>query len=97
MNQHFSANLRRLRLDKQLTQEQAAMVSVGFGGGMGRLREVCGSVSGMFFVLSKVHGYADPKEKDEKMDLYARVQELALAFQAKKGSYLCRDDSDASL
>lgn len=68
----------------------AQMVSA-FGGGMGRLREVCGSVSGMFFVLSKLYGYADPKEKDGKMDLYARVQELAARFKARNGSIVCRE------
>lgn len=68
----------------------AQMVSA-FGGGMGRLREVCGAVSGMFFVLSKVYGYADPKEKDGKMDLYARVQELAARFRERNGSIVCRE------
>ena len=68
----------------------AHMVSA-FGGGMGRLREVCGSVSGMFFVLSKVYGYADPKDGDGKMDLYARVQELAARFRERNGSIVCRE------
>ncbi len=68
----------------------AQMVSA-FGGGMGRLREVCGSVSGMFFVLSKVYGYAEPKDNKGKMDLYARVQELAARFRERNGSIVCRE------
>jgi len=71
--------------------ETLAQLVSAFGGGMGRLREVCGSVSGMFFVLSKVYGYADPKEKDGKMDLYARVQELAARFRERNGSIVCRE------
>lgn len=71
--------------------ESLAQLVSAFGGGMGRLREVCGSVSGMFFVLSKVYGYADPKEKDGKMDLYARVQELAARFRERNGSIVCRE------
>ena len=71
--------------------ETLAQLVSAFGGGMGRLREVCGSVSGMFFVLSKLYGYADPKEKDGKMDLYARVQELAARFKERNGSIVCRE------
>ena len=68
----------------------AQMVSA-FGGGMGRLREVCGSVSGMFFVLSKIYGYAEPKDTKGKTDLYARVQELAERFKERNGSIVCRE------
>lgn len=68
----------------------AQMVSA-FGGGMGRLREVCGSVSGMFFVLSKVYGYAEPKDTKGKTDLYARVQELAERFKERNDSIVCRE------
>lgn len=71
--------------------ETLALMVSAFGGGMGRLREVCGAVSGMFFVLSKIYGYADPKEKDGKMELYARVQELAARFRKRNGSIVCRE------
>lgn len=73
------------------SKETLAQSVAAFGGGMGRLREVCGSVSGMFFVLSKLYGYADPKAKTEKMDLYARVQELAARFRERNGSIVCRE------
>ena len=74
-------------LDEKTT---ARMVS-GFGGGMGRLREVCGAVSGMFFVLSYLYGYDDPKADGEKKQLYTDVQNLAAQFRERCGSYLCRD------
>lgn len=71
--------------------ETLAHLVSAFGGGMGRLREVCGSVSGMFFVLSKLYGYADPKDTDGKMELYARVQELAARFKERNDSIVCRE------
>lgn len=62
-----------------------------FGGGMGRLREVCGTVSGMFFVLGALYGYDEPKDYEGKKELYGRVQELALRFREKTGSIVCRE------
>ncbi|MEG0910780.1 MAG: C-GCAxxG-C-C family protein [Ruthenibacterium sp.] len=68
----------------------AKMVS-GFGGGFGRLREVCGAVSGMTFVTSALCGYSDPTATDEKADVYAMIQTLADAFKQQTGSLLCRE------
>ncbi len=62
-----------------------------FGGGMGRLREVCGAVSGMFFVVGALYGYEDPKAFEEKKELYSRVQTLAAAFEKENGSIICRE------
>ncbi len=66
------------------------MVS-SFGGGMGRLREVCGAVSGMFFAAGALYGYDDPKDTQAKKEHYARIQELAAQFQAETGSIVCRE------
>ena len=71
--------------------ETALSIASPFGGGMGRLREVCGSVSGMFMVLGYLKGYNDPKDYEGKKDLYAHVQELAKRFEEKNGSIVCRD------
>lgn len=62
-----------------------------FGGGMGRLREVCGAVSGMFFVAGALYGYDDPKAKEEKAEHYRLIQELAAKFREKNGSIICRE------
>lgn len=62
-----------------------------FGGGMGRLREVCGAVSGMFFVTGALFGYDDPKAKDEKAEHYRLIQTLAEKFREKNGSIICRE------
>lgn len=66
------------------------MVS-SFGGGMGRLREVCGAVSGMFFVAGALYGYDDPKDMQAKKEHYTRIQELAAQFRAQTGSIVCRE------
>ena len=62
-----------------------------FGGGMGRLREVCGSVSGMFLVFGFLKGYSQPDDYDGKKELYEHIQELARRFEAENGSIVCRD------
>ena len=62
-----------------------------FGGGMGRLREVCGSISGIFMVLGVLEGYHAPEDRQGKIDLYRDVQQLAGEFQRKNGSILCRE------
>ena len=62
-----------------------------FGGGMGRLREVCGSVSGMFMVFGFLTGYHEPEDYDGKKELYAHIQELANRFEKVNGSIVCRD------
>ena len=50
--------------------EQIARMISGFGGGIGRMREVCGSVSGAVFVISSLYGYTDPKDFDTKKELF---------------------------
>ena len=74
-----------------LEPDFTAKISSGFGGGMGRLREVCGAVSGMFMVLSHLYGYDDPNADAEKKQLYARVQALGNKFRDINGSIICRE------
>ena len=69
----------------------ALKISSPFGGGMGKLREVCGSVSGMFMVLGYIMGYDEPDDYEGKKTLYAHVQELARRYEEANGSIICRD------
>ena len=75
-----------LNMDK----EQALRIASPFGGGMGRMREVCGCVSGMFMVLGYLYGYDNPKVYECKKELYERVQILADHFKKDNGSIYCR-------
>ena len=75
-----------------LDEKTAARMASPFGGGMGRMREVCGAVSGMLMVLGALYGYDDPGEKDRaKKAHYAMVQELAGKFRERNGSIICRE------
>lgn len=75
-----------------LTPEFSARLASSFGGGMGRMREVCGAVSGMLMVLGLLYGYEDPGEKDRnKKAHYALVQQLAGQFREEVGSIVCRE------
>jgi C_GCAxxG_C_C family probable redox protein len=71
--------------------DAAARMASSFGGGLGRLREVCGTVSGAALVLGIVRGYSDPKDYAAKKAHYALVQEFARRFREKNGSIVCRE------
>ena len=75
----------------EMDRKTALKLSSSFGAGMGRLREVCGSVSGMFMVAGMLYGYDDPKATDVKTAHYARIQELAADFEAQNRSIVCRE------
>ena len=72
------------------SQVSARMVSA-FGGGLSRLREVCGAVSGMAFVLGILYGYDRPEDEQGKKELYRLVQQLAGEFREANGSIICRE------
>lgn len=74
-----------------LDKQTAAAMSSSFGGGMGRLREVCGSVSAMFLAAGILYGYTDPADTNSKKEHYARIQELAEEFRTENGSIVCRE------
>ncbi|HQC54918.1 MAG TPA: C-GCAxxG-C-C family protein [Clostridia bacterium] len=66
-------------------------LSSSFGGGMGRLREVCGAVTGMFIVVGFLYGYNDPNDKQAKANHYELIQQLAKEFKDANHSIICRD------
>ena len=70
--------------------DTAMKISLSFGGGMGRMREVCGTVSGMFMAAGLAFASASDSAK-EKGEHYKRIQELAQRFREKNGSIICRE------
>ena len=72
-------------------EDDAARISSSFGGGMGRLREVCGAVSGAFMVAGCLYGYADETDKNAKTAHYALIQDIAARFRERNGTIICRD------
>ena len=74
-----------------LDEAFSAKITSSFGGGMGRMREVCGAVSGMLMVAGHLYGYDGPDDGENKKAHYALVQQLADQFRAQAGSIVCRE------
>ena len=77
--------------DLKIDRNTVIKLTSSFGGGMGRLREVCGAVSGMFMVAGMFWGYTDPDNNRAKTEHYRRIQKLAGQFKEIHGSIICRD------
>lgn len=71
--------------------ETSLRLASSFGGGMGRMREVCGACTGMFMVAGLLKGYSDVTDKTLKTEHYARIQELAASFKSEFDSIICRE------
>lgn len=77
--------------DLNLDFDTALKIASSFGAGMGRLREVCGAVSGMFMVAGMKYGYTDVKDREAKTEHYKMIQELAEQFKTDNHSIICRE------
>ena len=74
-----------------LEESFAAKMASSFGGGMGRMREVCGAVSGILMVAGLLYGYDTKDGPDAKKEHYQLVQTLAGQFREQVGSIVCRE------
>jgi len=83
----FAAYAERYGLDKEL----ALRLSASFGGGMGRMREVCGAVSAMFMVAGMETGQVRPRDPEAKKANYDMVQKLARRYREEFGSIICKE------
>ncbi len=77
--------------DLGLDADTALRVACGFGGGMGRRQEVCGAVSGAIMAIGLKHGRGEGEDRAVTDAAYAKVRELMALFEARLGSYVCRD------
>ena len=59
-----------------LEESFALKLASSFGGGMGRLREVCGAVSAMFMIAGILKGYTEPNNDELKAQHYKLIQKL---------------------
>lgn len=73
----------------KLDETTAKRITSTFGGGMGRLREKCGALTGGFMVIGLACGNTDPKDMDTKLAAYDKVQELNRKFEAINGTTIC--------
>ena len=71
--------------------ETALKLSSSFGGGMGRLREVCGAVSAMFMIAGLKYGYTSNNDDITKEKHYQLIQNLAEEFKKQNKTIICRE------
>jgi len=74
-----------------LDEKMALRISSSFGGGMGRMREVCGAVSGMFMVAGLENGSYDSSDREGKKANYDLVVKLANEFKEANGTIYCKE------
>ena len=77
----------KLGLDREL----ALRVAGAFGGGMARMGETCGAVTGAFMVIGLKHGKAEVKDNPARERTYKLVNEFVSKFKERNGSIICRD------
>ncbi len=82
-----------LAFKEELNLDETTLLKIAssFGGGMARMREVCGTVSGMLIVLGLLQGYTEPNNNQVKMAYYEKVRTLMETFKEKNGSYICKE------
>ncbi len=69
----------------------ACKLATGFGGGMGRMANTCGALTGAYLVLGLEYGSETSTEKDKKEQTYEKIQQLTRRFEEKHGACTCRD------
>ncbi len=74
-----------------LPEETALRVAAGLGGGIGRMREVCGAVCGAALLAGMVYGATDGQDREAKALTYQKVQEIAAEFKKTNPSIICRE------
>ena len=75
-----------------LSEELIMKAMLPFGSGVGRMRLLCGAINGMCFVLGLLYSKTDPETgKQNKDEIYKKVQLLAGQFREKNGTIICRE------
>ncbi|MBD5522089.1 MAG: C_GCAxxG_C_C family protein [Lachnospiraceae bacterium] len=71
--------------------ETALKMSGALGGGVGRMREVCGTVLAMSMIAGLKEGNADPENEEAKEHIYALVRRMSNMFKERQGTIICRE------
>ena len=73
-----------------IDQKTAMKIASGFGGGMGRMREVCGAMTGSFMVLGLIYGFDQPSAA-KKAQIYEHIKAVADEFKKQSNTIICRE------
>lgn len=74
-----------------IDEKTALRLSSSFGAGMGRMREVCGTCSGMFLIAGLESGTTEGRDSEGKKANYDMVQMLADEFRKRNGTIICKE------
>ena len=74
-----------------IDEKTSLRLSSSFGGGMGRMREVCGACSAMFMIAGYLYGYDTSDDSKVKSEHYKLIRDLADKFRELNGTIICRD------
>ncbi len=78
--------------DFDLPEKTALKLASGFGGGMGRMAETCGAITGAFCVIGLKYGQTSSEDKVGKEVVYQKIREAAQKFKEKNsGCILCKE------
>ena len=77
--------------DYGLDKEKALQVAVGFGGGFGRLQDICGAINGAVIVLGLASGFKEEDGREKINEVYAKVRGLIEDFKKEKGTIKCKE------
>ena len=73
----------------KIDPNELCKIASPFGGGISRMRETCGAVTGMVLVLGNLIGYDTPETGEKKHELYKNSQEILHIFENRYGSLTC--------
>jgi len=74
-----------------LDETMAKRIAAGFGGGVGRMRMMCGAVSGIVMLVGLDCGQTEGADREGKSACYKVVQELLAKSKAENGSLICAE------
>lgn len=74
-----------------INEQMALKIASTFGGGMARMGNTCGAVTGAFMVIGLKQGHTNPEDEEFKEEVYRIVNRFADEFKSRNGSIFCRD------
>ena len=75
----------------RVSEETALKIACAFGGGMARMGDTCGAVTGALMTIGLKYGRIDPEDEASKEKTYALVQEFVKRFKARHETIVCRE------